>query len=268
MKKNIIKYAAVIVMAAAIMGCERIDAGCEGIRVNLYGNNKGVDQVNLVTGMVWYNPLTTAVYEYPMYVQTVDYPPFAINAKDGSKFVVDPTININPVAGKSPEIFKKYRKPLEDVMQDVLYTHIKNAYRIKLNNYTTDELVSKREEFEKTTEEYLREVLLKENFELGEMTSGLKYPETLEATITQKNEAVQKAQKAANELEIVKAEAEKKIVAARAEYEANLLKTKALTPQILEQMWIDKWNGEVPTVITGSNTSTFLDLGQLRKAKN
>lgn len=42
-------------------GYERIDAGCEGIKVNLYGDDKGVGDVSLVTGAVWYNPVTTAV---------------------------------------------------------------------------------------------------------------------------------------------------------------------------------------------------------------
>ena len=51
---------------------------------------------------------------------------------------------------------------------------------------------------------------------------------------------VQKSQKAQNELELVKAEAEKMLVSARAEKEANLLRTQALTPQVLEQMWIEK----------------------------
>ena len=37
---------------------ERIDAGSEGILVNLYGSDKGVDDVSLVTGRVWYNPFT------------------------------------------------------------------------------------------------------------------------------------------------------------------------------------------------------------------
>lgn len=33
-------------------GYERIDAGCEGIKVNLYGDDKGVGDVSLVTGAV------------------------------------------------------------------------------------------------------------------------------------------------------------------------------------------------------------------------
>lgn len=47
--------------------------------------------------------------------------------------------------------------------------------------------------------------------------------------------------------------------------EANELKSQTLTPQILQQMWVDKWNGTVPTVITGGNISTFLDLSKIKK---
>ena len=76
---------------------------------------------------------------------------------------------------------------------------------------------------------------------------------------------IQKAQKAQNELAVVKAEAEKKVVAAQAEAEANKLRTQALTPLILKQQWIDKWDGTIPTVITGGNTSAFLDLSKMGK---
>lgn len=48
-----------ILSALCLTSCsERIDAGSEGILVNLYGSDKGVDDVSLVTGRVWYNPFT------------------------------------------------------------------------------------------------------------------------------------------------------------------------------------------------------------------
>ena len=47
--------------------------------------------------------------------------------------------------------------------------------------------------------------------------------------------------------------------------EANKLRTQALTPMILKQQWIEKWNGTIPTVITGGNTSAFLDLSKINK---
>ena len=268
--------AVVIAMSTVVMmsSCTRIDAACEGIKVNLYGSDKGVDDVVLVTGMVWFNPFTEEVYEYPTYVQMVDYEPFEINAKDGSKFTVDPTININPIGGKAAAIFKKYRKPLDEVIHDVLKTHIINAYRIKLNAYTTDELVSKREEFERVTEDYLREVLAKENFELGEMTSGLKYPESLERSITAKNQAVQEALRISNEVAAIEAEAQKKIAAAKGDAEAQRITADAeayynrtvsasLSNTLVQMKALEKWDGKTPIVSGGA--STFIDAGKFIK---
>lgn len=268
--------AVVIAMSIVVMmsSCTRIDAACEGIKVNLYGSDKGVDDVVLVTGMVWFNPFTEEVYEYPTYVQMVDYEPFEINAKDGSKFTVDPTLNINPVSGKAAAIFKKYRKPLDEVIHDVLKTHIINAYRIKLNAYTTDELVSKREEFERVTEDYLREVLAKENFELGEMTSGLKYPESLERSITAKNQAVQEALRISNEVAAIEAEAQKKIAAAKGDAEAQRITADAeayynrtvsasLSNTLVQMKALEKWDGKTPIVSGGA--STFIDAGKFVK---
>lgn len=41
-----------VIAAIAMMAmfCTRINAGYEGIKVNLYGDKKGVDDVTLVTG--------------------------------------------------------------------------------------------------------------------------------------------------------------------------------------------------------------------------
>lgn len=44
---------ALIMVSVMFTSCERIDAGCEGIKVNLYGDDKGVGDVALVTGRVW-----------------------------------------------------------------------------------------------------------------------------------------------------------------------------------------------------------------------
>ena len=275
MKSKFIKvllftFIVMISMMFTSCGYERIDAGYEGIKVNLYGDDKGVDDITLVTGAVWYNPITTAVYEYPTFVQTVDYAPFSINAKDGSSFTVDPTISLKIVDGKSAEVFKKYRKEdITEVINTTLYNYVRNAFRIQLNNYTTDELVSKREEFEKAIEERLSTELLAENFQLEQMTSGLQYPQTLVNAIDAKNAAVQEAQKAQNEVLKIKAEAEKKIAAANGEAQALKIKGDAeaeynrkiaasLSPLIVQQMMLDKWDGKLP--VYGTMPTLFKDI--------
>ena len=275
MKSKFIKgllftFMVMISMMFTSCGYERIDAGYEGIKVNLYGDDKGVDDITLVTGAVWYNPITTAVYEYPTFVQTVDYAPFSINAKDGSSFTVDPTISLKIVDGKSAEVFKKYRKEdITEVINTTLYNYVRNAFRIQLNNYTTDELVSKREEFEKAIEERLSKELLAENFKLEQMTSGLQYPQTLVNAIDAKNAAVQEAQKAQNEVLKIKAEAEKKIAAANGEAKALKIKGDAeaeynrkiaasLSTLIVQQMMLDKWDGKLP--VYGTMPTLFKDI--------
>lgn len=77
MKRKINQLCLFMLLGAALFSTtscsERVDAGSEGILVNLYGSDKGVDDVSLVTGRVWYNPFTEEVYEYPTYVQTIDF---------------------------------------------------------------------------------------------------------------------------------------------------------------------------------------------------
>ena len=239
---------------------ERVDAGCEGIEVSLYGDDRGVGEVNLVTGWVWYNPWTKQIFEYPTYVQTIDYAPFTINAKDGPLFTIDPNVNIKVEDGKAPQVFKKYRKKLSEVIQGPVLKYIKDACRIEINKFTTDEIVSNREMIENAIEKRLKANLAKEGFILDNFTSGLKYPESIVEAINAKTKAVQEAQRVENELKIAEAEARKKIVAAEAEKQANELRTQALTPAILQQMWIDKWDGTLPQTMAGSNTGMLLNM--------
>ena len=69
MKSILIGVAGFFTLTFLFFSCERIDAGHVGVKVNQYGDNKGVDDVVAVTGMVFYNPFTTAIYEFPTFIQ-------------------------------------------------------------------------------------------------------------------------------------------------------------------------------------------------------
>ena len=249
-----------VAFTVALTSCTRIDAGHEGIKVNLFGDKKGVDEVSLVTGWVFFNPLTEKVYEYPTFVQTVDYNPFTVNAKGGLAFTMDPTVSIKIIDGKTPDIFKKYRLNLDDIVNTTLYTVVVNACRIQVNKFTPDEITSNRDSVENAIETQLRAELEKENFYLERLTTGLTYPSSIQEAIAAKDKATQDALRVQRELEIVEAEAQKKIVAAQAEKEANELRTKALTPAILQQQWIEKWDGKLPVYVTGDNAGTLINI--------
>lgn len=236
-----------IFFSIAFVSCnERIDAGYEGILVKLYGTDKGVQDVSLVTGRVWYNPLTESVYEFPTYVQTINYTAFTVNAKDGSVFTVDPTLSFKVKDGFSPIIFKKYRKDIVEITETTLFNYIKDAFRIEFNKYTTDSIISNREKFEFAIQSNMGTLLDKEGFNLEQMTSGIQYPETITQAINAKNAAVQQAMRVENELKIAQAEARKLIVLAESEAKANELRKLSLNALLIQQQFIEKWDGKTP----------------------
>lgn len=240
MKKTIL----IITLAMGIFAsCTRIEAGHEGILVKQYGSDKGINDVALVTGRVWYNPWTEDVEEYATFVQTTDYEVFSVNAKDGSEFKVDPTLSYNIVAGNSPRIFSKYRQELEVVGNTTILNYVKDAFRLQMNKYTTDEIVSNREKFETDVQKTLSAVLDKEGFHLEQLTSGLQYPQVIVDAVNAKNKSVQDAMKAENDLRTTVANGKKEIAKAEAERTANELKQKSLTPMLIQAMFIEKWDG-------------------------
>jgi regulator of protease activity HflC (stomatin/prohibitin superfamily) len=240
--------------------CERIDAGHVGVKVNQYGDNKGVDDVVAVTGMVFYNPFTTTVYEFPTFIQHKEYKnenSFVVNSKDGSEFSVSPIMNYSVQRDKVPAIFSKYRRPLEDIEEGFLKTAVYDAFRLATNKYTADELISNRAVFEIEVRRLLDGQLLKEGFVINQFTSNLIYPETFKKSIEAKNNAVQAALRAENEVKTAEAQAKIKVAtangnaqamltAAKAEAEANSLKQRTITPMLLQLEWINKWDGKLP----------------------
>jgi regulator of protease activity HflC (stomatin/prohibitin superfamily) len=240
--------------------CERIDAGHVGVKVNQYGDNKGVDDVVAVTGMVFYNPFTTAIYEFPTFIQHKEYKgenSFIVNSKDGSEFSVSPIMNYSVQRDKVPAIFSKYRRPLEDIEEGFLKTAVYDAFRLATNKYTADELISNRAVFEVEVRRLLDGQLLKEGFIINQFTSNLIYPETFKKSIEAKNNAVQAALRAENEVKTAEAQAKIKVAtaegnaqamltSAKAEAESNRMKQVTLTPLLLQLEYINKWDGKLP----------------------
>jgi regulator of protease activity HflC (stomatin/prohibitin superfamily) len=249
-----------ILLVVLFNSCERIDAGHVGVKVNQYGDNKGVDDVVAVTGMVFYNPITTKIYEFPTFIQHKEYKgenSFIVNSKDGSEFSVSPIMNYSVQREKVPSIFSKYRRPLEDIEEGFLKTAVYDAFRLATNKYTADELISNRAVFEVEVRRLLDNSLLKEGFVINQFTSNLIYPETFKRSIEAKNNAVQAALRAENEVKTAEAQAKIKVAtaegnaqamltSAKAEAESNRMKQQTLTPLLLQLEYINKWDGKLP----------------------
>jgi len=269
-----------VVAGFAIIGLERIDAGHVGIKVNLIGTGKGVDNATEVTGWVFYNRFTTKIVEFPTFVQHKEYrknedsdESFVINSKDGSEFHVSPLLNYSVQREKVPYIFTKYRVELGAIEAGFLKTAVYDAFRVVANSYTADELISNRELFENKVRKNLETHLLPEGFILAQFTSNLVYPETFKKAIEAKNNAVQSALRAENEVKTAEAQAKIKVAtaagnaqamltSAKAEAEANRLKQQTITPMLLQLEWVNKWDGQLPNTMLGQGSNTFYGLNK------
>jgi regulator of protease activity HflC (stomatin/prohibitin superfamily) len=258
--------------------CERIDAGHVGVKVNLYGSGKGVGDVTECTGMVFYNPMTTRIYEFPTFIQHKEYSKtkdsdnsFVINSKDGSEFHVSPIVNYSVQRDKVPFIFSKYRRELPSIEEGFLKTTIYDAFRMTANEYTAEELISNRQIFENKVRTKLDTDLLKEGFIINQLTSNLGYPETFKKAIEAKNNAVQTALTAENQVKTAEAQAKIKVATAegnaqamlataKAEAESNRMKQSTLTPMLLQQRWIDKWDGHLSQYQMGNGSNFYLPI--------
>lgn len=272
---NILKYILIgfaIVAAIAFLSssCTRIDAGHVGIKVNLYGDDKGVQDVTEVTGMVWYNPITTKIYEFPTFIQhkvwTLDSQEdspnneeFTVTTKDGLSLSFDVGLDYMVKPDKVTEIFKKYRKELKKISNEFIRTLIRNGYNNTASTFTAEDIVSRRADYENLVRNEIMTHMDSAGFIVSQMSiiGKIRLPETLEEAINSKIRAVQEAIKAENEKQRVIAEAQKAIEEAKGYAQAKKIKAdadayeynvkkQALTPLIIQQQFIEKWDGKLP----------------------
>lgn len=267
-----IAVVATLIIGSIFFGCERIDAGHAGVKVELYGSDRGVQDIELVTGMVWYNRFTTAVYEFPTYVREIKYQKSVdqdgtmvsdnsmnCTTSDGMTISFDVSMNYSVRTDEVSNIFRKYRLPLEDLETRYLYTSVRNAYNSIAGQMTAEHIISNRKVYEDSVRRVLVVQLNKEGFDIQQITIAgkISVPHSLEQAINSKITAVQNAQRAENEKQQTIAEAQKqiesargdsasRIIRARAEAEANRLNQQSLTPLLVQKEMIDKWDGKLP----------------------
>ena len=157
--------------------------------------------------------------------------------------------------------------------ENVIKAKLKSSLALTASKYTPIEVYSnKREEIQELTYEKMRKDiesyhLILEQIDIREVY----YNEEYEKSINQKKLEEQKAltlievTKQKEEL-LKQAEIDKNIDITKAEAEARALQIKgqsiASNPRIVELEWINKWNGQLPTYMLGSNQSVMLGLAK------
>jgi regulator of protease activity HflC (stomatin/prohibitin superfamily) len=278
MKKKVVIGTLIAAFVIIILLCctKMVDNSEIGIKFRKFSlTDQGELYATQVSGLIFYNPITTSVFTYPVYIQRVNYTPFTVTTRDAAEFLMDPLLAYQLKRDKAAYVFNKYRRSLRDIEAGYMRTCIYDAYRICANNYTSDELMANRAKFESEVRVMLEKSLGNEGFQVNEFTSQITPPQSLSAAIEAKNQAIQEALKAEN---LVKqAEANAQIAIAKAKGEAEAMRVKAdaeayynrtisasLSTLIIQEDWIEKWDGKLPEVSAGGS-GMMLNLPALSK---
>lgn len=151
------------------------------------------------------------------------------------------------MSDKASEIAREYGslKALETRMQSVVTEKSKS----EMSKSTAMDIISNRASLSPNVEDIVRETLGKKYFVSVEKVSitNIDFSDAFETAVEEKMIAEQKQLKA-------KYEAEAKIVTAEATAKANELLERTLTDKILQEMYLKKWDGKLPQVVTNGNT--------------
>lgn len=134
----------------------------------------------------------------------------------------------------------------------VLEPAIQETIKAVFSKYTAEEIVTKRSEISldmnNTLDERVKEYGINS---VAVSINNFDFSESYNQAIEKKAVAEQEVETSKNQLEKAKIDAEKKKVEAQGEAEANALLEQSLTDQIIAQQFIEKWNGQLPTTMTG-----------------
>lgn len=200
------------------------------------------------------------VYKISTEVQEFTFENISVQTND-SQFV-NATLQIQVRINKEQafEYFKKYGgKSLTDIQNILSNTTQKQLEMISTQYNVMEMLGEKRNEIidrtlDTTKQELAKDGMVIERLILVDTDAG----ETIENAISKEASAKKEAETAKYLKEKAELEGEAKIIEAQKEKEANELKQKTLTKEILTEKMIEKWNGELPdTMMSDDIMSVF-----------
>lgn len=271
-----------------LVGCGYVPPGHVGVKVNFYGSNRGVDDLTIVTGRVWYNPFTTEIHEFPTFMQNVVWTKdttegsptdesISFNSKEGASLNADVGLSYQIRPEKVPHVFNELRKDADYITRVYLRTKIRDSFNRYSVNYTAVQI------FAEGKNSLLKDVRTDLEKSLGDrfvfdtitLVGQVRGDSSVEQSINRTIEATQRAIEAENKVQQIKAEAEQKIAeangkaqsilaVAKAESEANRIIAESIKPELMQYKSLEKWDGVLPRFI-GSGTIPFVNINEDKK---
>lgn len=272
-KRAVITAGSIVLLATGWFSfTETINQGHAGV---VYSRGNGVQQETLGQGLHFVSPFVR-ITEYPVSTETVTYKNLSLATKDGKPLSVDITYDYLNNVEKLPYIYDKFKGQKPEAIEDTwLKSRLRDSALEVTSKYTILEVFQNRESISKELEEvFINNVkehgFIVENVVFGTPVADKSTAKAIQAVVDkqQELEALKVEQQKAEveaETKLVEARgiAEAKIEKAKGEAEANRLVEKSLTEDVLKKMYLDKWDGKLPTV-SSEGAGVITNIGEVK----
>lgn len=272
----------ILAIALALTGASgcmtRVEPGWEGIRVHLVGTERGVDAYPIVTGRVFFNPITYEIHRFPTFLQRViwtatdtegsrDDESFTFRSSEGYSFNVDVGFGYSFIPGETPALFERYRRNAEEITDGPFRDVVREAFVEAGSAMEGLEILGEGITIlNESVTELVRTALSGEVIvEYVNIVGQPRVDDRVEASINAVIEATQRANEAEETVRQREFEAQQRVAQARGDSLSRVIEAagRAAAIQIeadaleeygeaiIQMRAIERWNGTMPQYVGG-----------------
>jgi len=259
--RNLVALPFLLVIAVvAFESITIVPPGHVGVQVTLGKTN--LDNV-LTEGVTFVNPISS-VRNVNVQLQRAELENQNAGTKDMQQVHTDVVVNYRLTANMVPTIYKEFGLNVAD---KVLAPAISESFKTVTGQYTSEELITKREEVSGKILERLGSKVAPFDITVSNISLvNFGFSKLYQDSIDAKMVATQTKLKAEQDLQRIEVEAKSRIAQAEGEAKAISIQAQAIQSnggaQYVQLQWIEKWDGKMPNTVVNGSQGMMLNMGK------
>lgn len=254
--------AAGVVLVAALLfgGVYTVETGQQGA-VSRFGKFISIED----EGLHFKVPLIDSVDTITVRNSAYEFKDLEVSTKDMQ------TITMNVVAQITvTDLDTLYRKYKTNYKNSLIEPRVREIVQANIAKYTIEEFVEKRQELSNNIFESIKKDLADDGLAITNVSIvNHDFSDKYDRAIEDKKVAEQEVETAKFIQEKARVEAQNRVELAKfrleekkLQAEANKVESESLSPELLHKMQLEKWDGKLPQVMTGSDGSLIYNLNK------
>lgn len=245
-----------VVSMFILSSCSRVAPNYYGVLMENYGKS-GKDDYSLQQGRVGTFGAGTELFQVPAFEQRADFEDRVLHLKaaDNTEFTSKPLYSYKAIKNKVVDlVFQNSRlgsgdEFMRSLENNVLEPHIYDLIKEESRKYITDSLMANGGSlrFEDAVQTLVKKSFEDKGLELVTFSCNLDFSEKVKAKIDNRNEVNTNITVLDQQI----AEQRKRNELAELQAQENIIKSRGITQELLQQQAIQKWNGVMQYTFLG-----------------